>query len=140
MTLIFTFSLERTLRLSLSVSTPPAHTLILSPHHSISHAQTHTLSHTHSLSCAQHSLPHSHHLSHTHSLHPLTLSPSLSHTQSLLSLSLSLSHIQVIGWLRIVRPGSIIGPQQQYMRDMQVSTDTYTYIITDHRIVFRAHN
>lgn len=26
---------------------------------------------------------------------------------------------EVIGWLRIVRPGSIIGPQQQYMKDMQ---------------------
>lgn len=29
---------------------------------------------------------------------------------------------KVIGWLRIVRPGSIIGPQQQYMQDMQVRT------------------
>jgi protein-tyrosine phosphatase len=26
---------------------------------------------------------------------------------------------ETIGWLRIVRPGSIIGPQQQYMKDMQ---------------------
>eukprot|EP01038_Epipyxis_sp_PR26KG_P009586 gene9586-12910_t len=26
---------------------------------------------------------------------------------------------EIIGWLRIVRPGSIIGPQQQYMKDMQ---------------------
>jgi protein-tyrosine phosphatase len=26
---------------------------------------------------------------------------------------------EIIGWLRIVRPGSIIGPQQQYMREMQ---------------------
>ena len=26
---------------------------------------------------------------------------------------------EVIGWLRIVRPGSIIGPQQQWLRDMQ---------------------
>lgn len=26
---------------------------------------------------------------------------------------------ELIGWLRIVRPGSIIGPQQQYMREMQ---------------------
>ena len=29
--------------------------------------------------------------------------------------------MKVIGWLRIVRPGTIIGPQQQYMKDMQVS-------------------
>ena len=28
--------------------------------------------------------------------------------------------MKVIGWLRIVRPGTIIGPQQQYMKDMQV--------------------
>jgi hypothetical protein len=27
---------------------------------------------------------------------------------------------EVIGWLRIVRPGSIIGPQQQFMRDTQM--------------------
>lgn len=26
---------------------------------------------------------------------------------------------EVIGWLRIVRPGSVIGPQQQYLKDMQ---------------------
>eukprot|EP00607_Mallomonas_marina_P011031 CAMPEP_0182421264 /NCGR_PEP_ID=MMETSP1167-20130531/6576_1 /TAXON_ID=2988 /ORGANISM="Mallomonas Sp, Strain CCMP3275" /LENGTH=518 /DNA_ID=CAMNT_0024598219 /DNA_START=110 /DNA_END=1666 /DNA_ORIENTATION=- len=26
---------------------------------------------------------------------------------------------ECIGWLRIVRPGSVIGPQQQYMKDMQ---------------------
>lgn len=26
---------------------------------------------------------------------------------------------EVIGWLRVVRPGSIIGPQQQFMRDSQ---------------------
>jgi len=26
---------------------------------------------------------------------------------------------EAIGWLRIVRPGSVIGPQQQYMKDMQ---------------------
>ena len=26
---------------------------------------------------------------------------------------------EVIGWLRIVRPGSIIGPQQQFMKEMQ---------------------
>lgn len=26
---------------------------------------------------------------------------------------------ETIGWLRIVRPGSIIGPQQQYMKDLQ---------------------
>lgn len=26
---------------------------------------------------------------------------------------------ETIGWLRIVRPGSVIGPQQQYMKDMQ---------------------
>eukprot|EP01036_Dinobryon_divergens_P024532 gene24532-32994_t len=26
---------------------------------------------------------------------------------------------EIIGWMRIVRPGSIIGPQQQYMRDVQ---------------------
>lgn len=26
---------------------------------------------------------------------------------------------EIIGWLRIVRPGSIIGPQQQFMREMQ---------------------
>jgi protein-tyrosine phosphatase len=26
---------------------------------------------------------------------------------------------EVIGWLRIVRPGSVIGPQQQYMKDVQ---------------------
>lgn len=26
---------------------------------------------------------------------------------------------EVIGWMRIVRPGSIIGPQQKYMRDVQ---------------------
>jgi hypothetical protein len=27
---------------------------------------------------------------------------------------------EIIGWLRIVRPGSIIGPQQQYMKEMQM--------------------
>ena len=27
---------------------------------------------------------------------------------------------ETIGWLRHVRPGSVIGPQQQYMKDMQV--------------------
>lgn len=27
---------------------------------------------------------------------------------------------ELIGWLRIVRPGSIIGPQQQYMQDIQM--------------------
>jgi hypothetical protein len=27
---------------------------------------------------------------------------------------------ETIGWLRIVRPGSIIGPQQQFMKDMQM--------------------
>ena len=26
---------------------------------------------------------------------------------------------EAIGWLRIVRPGSVIGPQQQFMKDMQ---------------------
>ena len=26
---------------------------------------------------------------------------------------------ETIGWLRIVRPGSVIGPQQQYLKDMQ---------------------
>eukprot|EP01037_Dinobryon_pediforme_P018101 gene18100-18341_t len=26
---------------------------------------------------------------------------------------------EIIGWMRIVRPGSIIGPQQHYMRDVQ---------------------
>jgi protein-tyrosine phosphatase len=26
---------------------------------------------------------------------------------------------EVIGWLRIVRPGSVIGPQQQYLKDLQ---------------------
>ena len=26
---------------------------------------------------------------------------------------------EAIGWLRIVRPGSVIGPQQQYLKDMQ---------------------
>jgi cell division cycle 14 len=26
---------------------------------------------------------------------------------------------EIIGWMRIVRPGSIIGPQQKYMRDVQ---------------------
>ena len=26
---------------------------------------------------------------------------------------------EVIGWLRIVRPGSVIGPQQQWMKEMQ---------------------
>jgi hypothetical protein len=27
---------------------------------------------------------------------------------------------EIIGWLRIVRPGSIIGPQQQFMKEMQL--------------------
>jgi len=27
---------------------------------------------------------------------------------------------EIIGWLRIVRPGSIIGPQQQFMKEMQM--------------------
>ena len=31
---------------------------------------------------------------------------------------------ETIGWLRHVRPGSVIGPQQQYMKDMQVGVAT----------------
>ena len=26
---------------------------------------------------------------------------------------------ECIGWLRIVRPGSVIGPQQQYLKDQE---------------------
>lgn len=39
-------------------------------------------------------------------------------TCPILHISLSVAE-ETIGWLRIVRPGSVIGPQQQFMKDMQ---------------------